>query len=687
MPDISVKNIKGVGAKTAQYLDKLGIRTVNDLLKHYPVRYLEYKPPTKISDIKKDENRDEDVVIKATVTKSPAFVGSNKKVLTTKLTDYIDVIDVIWYNSAYLSVTLRQGESYIFVGKMSRRSKNTLEHPAIYTVEEYEKKIGGYKPVYGLTAGISNNTMEKLIKTAFEYIPKMDFKEYLPQYIIKKNSLADRESAVRNIHCPMNKTALFDAKRRLSFDDFFRFLYGIRLLKDKRLRIKTKNIIADDKNTLDEIKSVLPFKLTASQDDVIEEILHDMSSGIVTNRLLQGDVGSGKTVVALICLYMAVKSGFQGVVMVPTEVLAKQHFKSMFDILSKLDKPPNLGILTGSMTKKEHLLMYEKIESGEIDILIGTHALLVENVKFKNLGLVVTDEQHRFGVRQRSTLSGKGENVHVIVMSATPIPRTLAIILYGDLDISTIESKPVGRLPVKNAVITEKDREKAYRHILLEVKKGHQAYIICPMVEDSENIEAENVLDYGKKIADKFSQNCKVEVLHGQMHQKEKDDIMLRYINKEIDILVATTVIEVGVDVPNATVIMIENAERFGLATLHQLRGRVGRSALQSYAIFVRTSNSKLAKKRLEIIGNSNDGFYIASRDLALRGPGELFGLAQSGEPDFGIADIYNDNDVFDIAKEAADMIQCDNIGDYERKRLEREIDSYMDLHYKKLAL
>ena len=683
MIDISVKNMKGVGAKTAEYLDKLGIGTIRQLLKHYPIRYLEYKPPTKIAEV----NRDEEIVIKATISKNISLTGSNKKIATTKLTDYIDVIDVIWYNSPYLRATLKQGESYVFVGRFSKRSKNTLEHPIVYTIEEYEKKIGGFKPVYALTAGINNNAMEKLIKLSFDYIDDKDFEEYLPQSILEKFLLESRILAIRNIHSPKNKSKLFEAKKRLAFDDFFRFLYGMNLLKNKRLRIKSKNIISNEVRYVEEIKAVLPFNLTKSQENVIEEILNDMSSGIVTNRLVQGDVGSGKTIVALICLYLAVKSGFQGVVMVPTEVLAKQHFKSMSEILNKLENPPQIGILTGSMTKKEHLIVYEKIERGEIDIVIGTHALLVENVKFKKLGLVVTDEQHRFGVRQRSTLSDKGEDVHVLVMSATPIPRTLAIILYGDLDISTIETKPVGRLPIKNAVITEEDREKAYKHILLEIKKGHQSYIICPMVEESENIEAENVLDYGKKIADKFSQNCKVEVLHGRMHQKEKDDIMSRYLNKEIDILVSTTVIEVGVDVPNATVIMIENAERFGLATLHQLRGRVGRSELQSYAIFVRTSNSNIAKKRLEIIGNSNDGFYIASRDLVLRGPGELFGLAQSGELDFGIADIYNDNDIFDMAKKAVDMIQCGNMGDEEMEKLEIKINNYMDLHYKKLAL
>ena len=683
MTEISVKNIKGVGEKTAQYLEKLDIRTIKGLLKHYPVRYLEYKAPTKISEV----NKDEEAVIKATIVKNISFTGQNRKISTTKITDYIDVIDVIWYNSPYLRATIKQGESYVFVGKFSKRSKSTLEHPIIYTLDEYEKKIGSFKPVYALTAGINNNAMEKLIKSGLEYIDEDDFAEYLPAFVLEKFSLESRLNSIKNIHNPLNTSCLFESKKRLAFDDFFRFLYGVKLLKNKRLKVKSKNIVAKSTEYLEEIKSVLPFKLTSSQDRVVDEILDDMSSGIVTNRLVQGDVGSGKTVIALISLYMAVKSGFQGVVMVPTEVLAKQHFKSMSGFLNRLKSPPRIGILTGSMTKKEHLLMYEKIESGEIDILIGTHALLVENVKFKNLGLVVTDEQHRFGVRQRTTLSDKGENVHVLVMSATPIPRTLAIILYGDLDISTIESKPVGRLPVKNAVITENDREKAYRHILLEIKKGHQAYIICPMVEESENIEAENVLDYGKKRADKFSQNCKVEVLHGRMQQKEKDDIMSRYVNKEIDILVSTTVIEVGVDVPNATVIMVENAERFGLATLHQLRGRVGRSELQSYAIFVRTSSSNIAKKRLEIIGNSNDGFYIASRDLVLRGPGELFGLAQSGEPDFGIADIYNDNDIFEMAKEAVDMIQCEDIGYEENEKLEREINNYMDLHYKKLAL
>lgn len=684
MLNISVKKIKGVGEKTAKYLERLGITTVGELIRHYPVRYIEHKSPSAIADISGDEN----VVIKAALTKPISVIGAgNKKIFFTKLTDFKDVIDVKWYNSPYLRTILKPGEYYIFAGKLSKRNKNILEHPTIYSLKEYEQKIGTLKPIYALTAGISNNIMRKLIKSALDLISEDDFKEYLPRKIIEKFSLETAYMSVNDIHIPGNKEKFTEAKKRLTFDNFFQFLYGVKLLKDKRLSIETNKVIKNDINLVQEIKSVLPFQLTLSQDKVIREVLEDLSSGKAVNRLIQGDVGSGKTVVVIICLYLCIKAGYQGAVMVPTEVLANQHFKSLLNIFSKLDNPPEIGLLTGSMTKKNHISTYEKIEKGEIDIVIGTHALLAEDVKFRNLGLVVTDEQHRFGVRQRATFADKGKDVHVLVMSATPIPRTLAVILYGDLDISTIETKPVGRLPVKNAVITEKDREKAYRHIALEVKNGHQVYIICPMVEKSENIEAENVIDYSKKIEGKFSQNCKIELLHGRMQQREKDDIMSRYVNGEIDILVSTTVIEVGVDVPNATVIMIENAERFGLAALHQLRGRVGRGTSQSYAIFVRTSESKIAKKRLDIIGNSNDGFYIASQDLVLRGPGELFGFAQSGEPDFGIADIYNDSDIFKMSREAIALIQRECLGREENEKLESKINDYMDIHYKKLAL
>lgn len=679
----SVKKLKGVGEKTEEHLEKLGIKTIGDIIKHYPVKYIEYKAPVEICKIE-----DEEVVIKASLIKPLSTVGiGNKKISSGKLTDYKDVIDVKWYNSPYLRSTLKPGENYIFAGRLSKYRKNTLEHPIIYSLHEYDKKIGTFRPVYALTVGISNNVMEKIIKSALGFISEEDFKEYLPELILQKFSLESAHDAIMQIHNPMNIKELKMAKKRLTFDDFFQFLYGMKLLKDKRLAVKTDKIIKYDETDINNIKSILPFKLTDSQDDVIKEIAVDLSSGLITNRLIQGDVGSGKTVVAVITLYLCVKSGFQGVVMVPTEVLAHQHFKSMENIFSKLEIPPKLGLLTGSMTKKEHLKAYEMIENGEYDIIVGTHALLTEDVKFKNLGLVVTDEQHRFGVRQRSALSDKGDDVHVLVMSATPIPRTLAVILYGDLDISTIYTKPVGRLPIKNAVITQKDRKKAYRHIELEINKGHQAYIICPMVEESENIEAENVIEYAKKIEDEFSQNCKIEVLHGRMHQREKDDIMFRYVNREIDILVSTTVIEVGVDAPNATVIMVENAERFGLATLHQLRGRVGRSSFQSYAIFVRTSESRIAKKRLDIIGNSNDGFYIASQDLALRGPGELFGLAQSGELNLGIGDILNDGDIFEMSREAIDLIQRSKLEASDNEKLENRINNYMNIHYKKLSL
>ena len=684
MLNLSVKKLKGVGEKTEEYLERLRIKTIGDIIKHYPVKYIEYKAPVEISKIGNEEL----VVIKAALIKPLSTVSTgNKKISSGKLTDYKDVIDVKWYNSPYLRLTLKPGENYIFTGKLSKYKKNTLEHPSIYSLQEYDKKIGTFRPVYALTAGISNNTMEKLIKSALELVSEENFKEYLPEFILHKFVLESAYNAIEQIHNPMNIKELTMAKKRLTFDNFFQFLYGMKLLKDKWLDVRTDKIIKYNNAYIDNIKSILPFKLTNSQDEVIKEIANDLSSGFITNRLIQGDVGSGKTIVAIIALYLCVKSGYQGVVMVPTEVLAHQHVKSIENILNKLDSPPKVGMLTGSMTKKEHLTAYEMIENGEYDIIVGTHALLTEDVKFKSLGLVITDEQHRFGVRQRNALSGKGDDVHVLVMSATPIPRTLAVILYGDLDISTIETKPVGRLPIKNAVITPKDRKKAYRHIELEINKGHQAYIICPMVEESENIEAENVIEYAKKIEDEFSQNCKIQVLHGRMHPREKDDIMLRYVNGEIDILVSTTVIEVGVDAPNATVIMVENAERFGLATLHQLRGRVGRNGFQSYAIFVRTSEARVAKKRLDIIGSSNDGFYIASQDLALRGPGELFGLAQSGELNLGIGDILNDGDIFEMSREAIDLIQRSKLEASDNEKLENRINNYMNIHYKKLSL
>ena len=402
---------------------------------------------------------------------------------------------------------------------------------------------------------------------------------------------------------------------------------------------------------------------------------------------MQGDVGSGKTVIALIALLACTYSGYQASIMVPTEVLAMQHFKSMSKLIEKLSKPPKIALLTGSMTKKEHLKVYEQIRNHDIDILIGTHALIMESVEFDNLALVITDEQHRFGVRQRQDFAKKGFEVHTLVMSATPIPRTLAVILYADLDISNIVTKPVGRLPIKNAVIEKKDREKAYLHIKKQIEKGHQAYVICPMVEESESIDAENVIDYTEVLKKYFANSISIKFLHGKMLPSEKDKIMNEFAEGKIQILVSTTVVEVGVDVANATVMMIENAERFGLATLHQLRGRVGRSSLQSYCIFVKTSNSKSAKQRLEVVGNSNDGFFIASEDLRLRGPGEIFGMAQSGDLAFEIADIFRDFDVLKQAKEAVDLLENAEIDAFSSEKISKKLDEYQSERLDKLSL
>ena len=425
----------------------------------------------------------------------------------------------------------------------------------------------------------------------------------------------------------------------------------------------------------------MPYELTEDQKTVINDVFNDFRKNISVNRLIQGDVGSGKTIVSLIILYAAYKSGYQGVIMGPTEVLASQHYKTCESIFSLLKDKPVTGLLTGSMTSREKSEMRRKIVEGEIDIIIGTHALIQDSVEFKNAAVVITDEQHRFGVRQREKLSMQNKKPHIIVMSATPIPRTLAVILYGDMDISMILSKPGGRLPVKNAVISVKDRGKAYRTILDQINMGHQAYIICPLVEESEAIDAENVMDYANKIKSIFPDNIVVQFLHGRMKQEEKDNIMCLFAEGNINILISTTVIEVGVDVPNATVMMIENADRFGLAALHQLRGRVGRGTDQSYCIFVRTGDSEMSKKRLSVVGNSNDGFYIASEDLKLRGPGEILGQAQSGEMRFSIGDIYSDSDVLALAKDCSEYIESDEFkpDDDEIIRFRKHMEDYRD--------
>ena len=566
-------------------------------------------------------------------------------------------IKCVWYNMPYLKSSLRQGMRYIFRGRVViKNSQKILEQPQIYTVAQYNEIKGVMQPVYPLTKGLSNKTVTKAVKQAIELFDTNLEMEYIPKEIRIQNKLAEHNFAVVNIHFPKSMEDYIQARKRLAFEEFFIFVLAVRSLKTSNARRPNKHIILNDSRT-DELIAKLPYKLTNAQYHTWLEIRENMASDKLMSRLIQGDVGSGKTIIAVLALLNTVYSGSQGALMAPTEVLAKQHFESITAMFEKYGIDMQISLLTGSMTASAKKKEYEKIAAGQTHIIIGTHALIQEKVVYKDLALVITDEQHRFGVNQRKDFSDKGKEPHVLVMSATPIPRTLAIIIYGDLDISIIDELPANRIPIKNCVVDTSYRPNAYEFIKKQVALGRQAYIICPMVEESESVEAENVVDYANQLRQEMPSEIIIEILHGKMKPTQKNDVMQRFSDGEIHILVSTTVVEVGVNVPNATVMMVENADRFGLAQLHQLRGRVGRGAHQSYCIFVAGNKSSKNMKRLEILNKTNDGFKIAEEDLKLRGPGDFFGVRQSGELDLGIADIYTDATMLKAAADAADKV------------------------------
>lgn len=541
-----------------------------------------------------------------------------------------------------------------------RGSLVSMEQPKLYTAAEYELKLHYIQPIYPLVKGLTNNMVTKAVTQYFAMQNNPEEMEYLPKELIERYELKPLYEAIKYIHFPRGINEMQESRKRLAFDEFFGFMMKLENLKSQRTYLENECMIHEGGYAA-RLISELPYQLTEPQRKAYDEMVADMSGKHVMNRLIQGDVGSGKTIIAVLALLNAVEAGFQGALMAPTEVLAKQHYDTVCELLKKHEFPVTPVLLVGSMSASQKKKAHEQIKDGTADIIIGTNALIQEKVEYNNLGFVVTDEQHRFGVNQRGGLARKGGHPHVCVMSATPIPRTLAIILYGDLDISIINAMPVGRLPIKNAVVGEEYRPNAYRFIMNQAALGHQAYVICPMVEDNEISESENVTDYTVELR-KNLPGLTVEGLHGQMAADTKNDIMGRFAKGEIQVLVSTTVIEVGINVPNATVMLIENAEKFGLAQLHQLRGRVGRGNAQSYCIFVSTSKKEEAKQRLDIIGKSNDGFYIAEQDLKLRGPGDFFGIRQSGDMSFKLADIYTDADMLKKAKDCADYIIENNL-------------------------
>ena len=673
-----LRELKGVGEKTEKLFQKIGITTTDDLLHYYPRNYDAYEEPEEIGSLKENTV----AAIRATIT-TGVYVNKirNLQVISITVADTTGRLAVAWFNAPYLKNTLKKGSCFILRGKVSRKKgRLEMEHPEIFTPAAYEEVLHSMQPIYGLTAGLTNKLIIKLMHQILEEQNLQT--EFLPDEIKEYYHLADDNYALSAIHFPANMQELLVARKRLVFDEFLLFILAVQILKGKTEEAPNAFPMKPVWTT-EQIMENLPYKLTRAQLNAWHEIERDLCSHTLMSRLVQGDVGSGKTILAFLAMVLTVENGYQAALMVPTEVLANQHFEAFTKLMEEqgiISCHPVL--LTGSTTLKEKRRIYGEIASGEANVIIGTHALIQEKVVYENLGLVITDEQHRFGVKQREAL-------HVLVMSATPIPRTLAIIVYGDLDISIIDELPAMRLPIKNCVVGTSYRPKAYSFIEKQIRQGRQAYIICPMVEESEGADGENVTDYTQRIREIFPSDITIGMLHGKMKPKEKNQIMEQFASGEIQVLVSTTVVEVGVNVPNATVMMVENAERFGLAQLHQLRGRVGRGEYQSYCIFMQGNEQEETSKRLEILNKSNDGFFIAGEDLKLRGPGDLFGIRQSGQLEFRIGDIYQDADVLKAASDAAGgILELDRELTLPQNEMLRErLNSYMKYDLENLGL
>lgn len=660
-PNDPVTSLKGIGEKTAALYRKLNIETIHDLITCYPRDYEEWHDIVNIGELKTGQV----YAIRAMVISSPYTmnVRKNMSVTTVRVRDGSGACELVYYNMPYVRNSLQAGKQYIFRGHVILKNNcMSMEQPKIVSEQEFTQNVHRLVPVYATTKGLTVAAITKAMHAAIDSISPGG--DYLPEALREKYGLMDLHTAISAIHFPENRDVMIASRKRLVFEEFLFFIVSVMILKEMASREVSDAPMMRIDACADFIGR-LPYKLTNAQKRVWAQIEEDLCSTHLMNRLVQGDVGSGKTIIAILAMFVCVMNHHQAAFMAPTEVLAKQHFESVLVLVEEYGLPFKPVLLTGALTAREKRRTKERIALGTCNVVIGTQALIQEDVDFYDLGLVITDEQHRFGVKQREMLAQKGMQPHVLIMSATPIPRTLALILYGDMDISVMDELPADRLPVKNCVVNTDYRKKAYEFIAKEVSKGRQAYVICPMVEENEELTGpilENVIDYTEKLKRELPDTVRIEYLHGQMKPKAKNFIMEEFSAHNIDVLVSTTVIEVGINVPNATVMMVENAERFGLAQLHQLRGRVGRGKEQSFCIFISTSDQREVMERLQVLNKSNDGFFISSEDMRLRGPGDLFGVRQSGQFQFRLGDIYQDAKILQEAQECAAQLYAEYV-------------------------
>lgn len=678
----SIKYIKGVGEARAKLFYKLGIRSVYDAINYFPREYEDRTAVKKIAEIMDGEECGVLAELVSDVTETRP--RRNLSIIKALVTDGTAFLSLTWFNQSYIKNNLEKGIKYIFFGKVKRTGMRIeMNSPVIEKADQLGKNTGRILPVYSLTKGLTQTHIRKLTESALK-LTKDKLVETLPDDLRKEYKLGQTIFSYEEIHFPKNLSNMEEARRRLVFEELLTLQLG--LIRSKGVNTQQNGIKfkpVDIAPFLDK----LTFNLTNAQKKVFAEIRGEMESEKRMNRLIQGDVGSGKTIIAAMAIYLAAKNSYQSAFMVPTEILAEQHFRSIQPLFESLGI--RVRLLTGSTKKKEKEEIKSLIKEGQIDVLIGTHAILEDDTEFYQLGLVITDEQHRFGVRQRAKLSVKGENPDLLVMTATPIPRTLSLVLYGDLDVSVIDELPPNRKPIDTYAVDESFRQRIYNFIRKNVAQGRQAYIVCPLVEDSEEIEAESAEGLAERIRDNELKGLRVGLIHGKMKSTEKEKVMRGFVNGQLDVLVSTTVIEVGVNVPNATIMVIENAERFGLSQLHQLRGRVGRGEHQSYCILFNQSKSDISRKRMDIMASTNDGFVISEKDLELRGPGDVFGVRQHGLPELKIANLYRDMDILKDVQKTVKYIADKNLltNDEQYRPLAEKLDDIMKEKFKEISM